>query len=56
MQFLTRFGIAGIDYTNLEQVYNPAVSGIGSMSATRAHLLMNGMNQQFADLLNARYI
>lgn len=29
--FLTRFGIRGINYANLEQVYNPLVSGLGTM-------------------------
>ena len=54
--FLTRFGIKGINYANLEQVYNPLVSGFGTMQEARSHLLKNGMSQQFTDLLAARYI
>ena len=40
----------------MEQVYSPQVSGMGSMQEVRAHLLKNGMSEQFADLLAARYI
>lgn len=54
--FLTRFGIKGMNYANLEQVYNPLVSGFGTMQDARSHLLKNGMTQQFTDLLAARYI
>jgi hypothetical protein len=41
--FLTRFGIAGIDYQNIESVYNPLYSGLGSMRETRKFLINNGM-------------
>lgn len=54
--FLKRFGIEGVSFSNLEQVYSPAISGMGSMAQVRTHLLMNGMTQQFADMLASRYI
>ena len=54
--FFSQYGIQGIKYGNLEQVYDPMMTGIGSMFETRKHLLAKGMTPQFADLLAARYI
>jgi len=43
--FLTRFGIPGIQYATLEQVYDPTVSGFGSLHQARKHLVKNGMTK-----------
>lgn len=53
---LTRFGLPKLTLDNIEEVYNPQVSGHGSMAETRAFLLQRGMNAELADLLARRYI
>lgn len=54
--FLQVYGIDGIRFANMEQVYSPIVSGMGSMAKVREHLIERGMTANFADLLAARYI
>lgn len=53
---LDRFGVKGVSLDNLEQVYNPLVSGFGTMQAARAHLIKKGMTAELADKLAQRYI
>jgi hypothetical protein len=43
--FLSRFGFDGVTFANMEQVYSPGISGMGSMSQVRNHLIKNGMTQ-----------
>ena len=54
--FIRAYGIDGINFSNMEQVYAPAVSGLGSMEKVREHLISKGMSANFADYLAARYI
>lgn len=54
--FLKIYGIDRIRFANMEQVYSPIVSGMGSMAKVREHLIERGMTANFADLLAARYI
>lgn len=54
--FLSLYGIDGIGFKNIEDVYCPLVSGISSMAETRSYLLKRGMTVQFTDLLAAKYI
>jgi len=54
--FQRRFGISNITFDTLESVYDPAISGIGSMEETRSFLVKEGMTLQFADILAARYL
>lgn len=54
--FLRLYGIDGINFANMEEVYNPLVSGLGSMHKVRQHLLSRGMTAQFTDILAAKYI
>jgi hypothetical protein len=51
-----RFGILGVQLNNLEDVYNPMLSGRGSMLDTRSHLIRKGMSSEFADSLAKKYI
>ena len=41
---------------NIDQIYNPSLSGIGSMVKTRNFLIEKGMSPKFADSLAHRYI
>jgi len=54
--FLRLYGIDGINFANMEEVYNPLMSGLGSMHKVRQHLLSRGMTAQFTDILAAKYI
>lgn len=54
--FLKRYGIAGVTLDEMEQVYNPIVSGIGSMQETREFLVSRGMSTAQADHLARQYI
>lgn len=47
--FLKQYGIRGIQFHNMEDVYSHFKSGHGSMAETRKWLLKNGMSVQFAD-------
>jgi hypothetical protein len=42
---MERFGFKGISLDNIEDVFNPSVSGIGSMQATRTYLIQRGMSE-----------
>ena len=53
---LTRFGILGINLDNLEQLYSPLLTGLGSMSNARFFLIQRGMTAELADSLALRYI
>jgi hypothetical protein len=50
------FGIKGITYDTLAQVYNPHHSGIPSLARTRDHLVANGMSDSFASELLNKYL
>lgn len=57
MQFVEeRYGYSNIGLENLEELYNPAVTGIFDMVSNRRHLMEKGMTADFADLLAKRYI
>jgi len=47
--FLVQYGIDGISFSSIEQVYNPLVTGIATMAQTRAHLVRKGMTPDYAD-------
>lgn len=53
---LERFGFKGVTLDNIEDVFNPSVSGIGSMQATRTYLIQRGMSEELVDKLARRYI
>lgn len=53
---LERFGIKGLTLDTVEQVYNPAKTGIASMLETRNYLIHKGMSETLADNLAKRYI
>jgi hypothetical protein len=42
---MERFGFKGISLDNIEDVFNPSVSGIGNMQATRSYLIQRGMTE-----------
>lgn len=46
---IERYGILGVQLDNLEQLYNPLLSGIGSITETRSYLIQKGMNAALAD-------
>jgi hypothetical protein len=54
--FLDRFGLAGITLDRLDQVYNPMVTGYGSLEETRRFLISKSMTAAFADKLAETYI
>jgi len=54
--FEERFGITGVNFKNIEQVYNPMLSGIASMTATHKHLINQGMPVHLADSLAVKYL
>ena len=51
-----RFAISGVTFSNLEQVYDPLVSGLPSMAEVRSHLTANGMSHSLADSLAIKYL
>lgn len=51
-----RFGLQKLTLDNIEEVYNPLVSGQGNMAETRAYLIQRGMNAELADTLAKRYL
>ena len=53
---MERFGFKGISLDNIEDVFNPSISGIGNMQATRSYLIQRGMTEQLVDKLARRYI
>lgn len=42
---MERYGFKGVSLDNIEDVFNPSVSGIGSMQATRTYLIQRGMSE-----------
>jgi hypothetical protein len=36
---MERFGFKGISLDNIEDVFNPSVTGIGNLQATRSYLI-----------------
>ena len=42
--FLKQYGISGMQFHNMEEVYSPLKSGFGSMLETREYLLKKGMS------------
>jgi hypothetical protein len=48
--FMTNYGL-NVDYENLEQVYNPTVTGIHTLANTRDYLIERGMSDYWADKL-----
>ena len=53
---LTRFGLSDLSLDNIEQVFNPLVTGFTSMAEARAHLIKRGMTAELADTLARKYI
>ena len=53
---MERFGFKGINLDNIEDVFNPATSGLPTMKATRTHLIQKGMSEELVDKLARRYI
>lgn len=54
--FRERFGIEGLDFSNIEQVYDPFVSGIPSVRATQDFLVKNGMIASMSENLKQKYL
>lgn len=54
--FERQFGIKGITFDNIEQVYNSHVSGIPTVLKTRDYLVQNGMSDALAKKLMDRYL
>lgn len=48
--------MSGINVENLEQLYNPLYTGIGSMEETREFLIERGMTTALADNLAKEYL
>lgn len=46
----------GVGIDNLEDVFNPVIGGFASISATRDHLINNGMTPALADQLVGKYL
>ena len=54
---LHRFGFkGGINLDNIEDVFNPANTGLPTMKATRTYLIQKGMTEELVDKLARRYI
>lgn len=53
---LHRFGFKGINLDNIEDVFNPANTGLPTMKATRTYLIQKGMTEELVDKLARRYI
>jgi hypothetical protein len=53
---LHRFGFKGINLDNIEDVFNPANTGLPTMKATRTYLIQKGMAEELVDKLARRYI
>lgn len=51
-----RLGISGIKLDEIEEIYNPVRTGLGTMTATRSYLIKKGMSSEFADSLAHQYI
>ena len=54
--FRNVYGLNGITYNNIEQVYNPLVSGVGSLNKQKQKLVSQGMPLAQADYLRRKYL
>ena len=54
--FRNGYGLNGITYNNIEQVYNPLVSGVGSLHKQKQKLVSQGMPLALADHLCRKYL
>lgn len=54
--FEERFGIKGVSFSNIEQVYNPYMSGIPTMNDTQEFLVKCGMTEKMAEELKGKYL
>lgn len=54
--FRDRFGIEGIEFSNIEQVFDPYVSGIPSIRETQDFLVKNGMSLSMSENLKSKYL
>lgn len=52
----SQFGIKGITFDNLEQLYNAQLTGYETLHETRDFLLQHGMSDRMADRLMKRYL
>ena len=54
--FREGYGIDGITYDNVEEVYNPLRTGFGSLYETHHYLLSMGMKADMSQTLCRRYL
>lgn len=54
--FAQSYGIEGIDYENIEEVYNPLRSGFGSLHKTHEFLMSKGIKAETSKMLCRRYL
>lgn len=54
--FREGLAIEGIDYDNIEQVYNPLITGLGSLHATHEYLLTHGISAETSQMLCRKYL
>jgi hypothetical protein len=54
--FKDGFGMEGIDYENVEQVYDPMRTGCGSLYAANRYLVSQGMSPEMSRELCRRYL
>lgn len=54
--FREGFAIEGINYDNIEQVYNPLLTGLGSLHATHEYLMSQGMSPDTSNMLCRKYL
>ena len=54
--FREGYGIDGVTIDNMDMVYDPLVSGIGSLSRRKQQLVSQGMTLAAADNLLQRYL
>lgn len=54
--FEEHYGIEGITYDNIEQVYNPKISGIQTLAETRDYLIQHGMTDSLTEQLLQQYL
>ena len=50
------YGIAGVSIDNIEQVFNPYVSGVAQLAEQRQRLVSAGMSVELADSLLKQYL
>ena len=54
--FREGYGIDGVTIDNMDMVYDPLVSGIGSLSRRKQQLVSQGMTLEAADNLLQKYL